>query len=222
MVQNESGPRAAYSIPARYGDVRVMLIDYDKDAMLLEHYRPLPEGHGVNFVLEWGRDRVSAGCRIVASERFPISFGSNLSVYRTRVAFSDPGTKIDETIGRIVRQRHQSSIALQLANASGQNADGHEEPVFRNGLLDSEARIPIRQTQDYVRMTWDGTKWVSSCTTDPSQPRDGFTVDAEEPPQQIQRLCEAYEKSLEDGRALIRAQAMLALEGKRLGRIRAS
>ena len=94
--------------------------------------------------------------------------------------------------------------------------------MFRNGLLDSEARIPIRQNQDYVRMTWDGTKWISFCTTDATQPRDGFTVDAEEPPQQIQRLCEAYEKSLEDGRALIRAQAMLALEGKKLGRIRAS
>ncbi|HVR42390.1 MAG TPA: hypothetical protein VMS56_03000 [Thermoanaerobaculia bacterium] len=220
MVAEENESKAAYWLPARLGEHRVMLIDYSPDGILIEHYRPLESESRAVFLLEWEGERVAVMCRLVQCEKFPVSWGSSFSVYRSSLIFVERDGELERRIAKMIEARHQVSITLQLANASGRLAASDNHPLFRNGLVtvDATERLKSHRPAEFVKMLWSGRKWTSSCTLDPSQPPDGFTVDAEEPSQQIQRLCEAYEKTSPEGRNLIRAQARLALEGRKLGR----
>lgn len=205
--------RSAYWLPAVLGEHRVMLIDYSAEGLLLEHYRELPVDIQAVFLIEWEGQRVAVICRVVQCEKFPVSWGSEFCVYRTSVLFIDGGADLERKLDRLIDARHQVSIALQMANASGQ-VPPRPHPTFRNGLVAIEQLGALRATE-YMRMTWDGRRWTALCTTDARQPAEGFTVSADEPAQQIQRLCEAYEQSTAEGRILIRAQARISVDGTR-------
>lgn len=206
----ESTSRAAYRLPAKLGDMRVVLIDYNADGVLLEHYRPVRPDQLPVFLLEWDGERVRQTCRVAHSEQFPVSFGSSIQVYRSTLLFVSPEEATIAMIDRIIRERARISISLQMANASGRSTDPHNEPSFRGGLVSAERD----EEPEFLRMCWNGCSWASLCTADPEQPADGFTIDAEEPGKQVQTLCELYEMSTADGRALIREQARISLEGK--------
>lgn len=223
MVAEDTGSKAAYWLPARLGEGRVMLIDYSPDGLLLEHYRPVEPNAQAVFLLEWEGERVAVLCRVVQCEKFPVSFGSSFTVYRSSAMFVDRDATLQSKISRMIEARHRSSITLQLENASGRHHSSEVQPLFRNGLVtvDTQSRLkPVAESrpEEYLRMSWSGRSWATVCTGDPTQPENGFTVDAEEPSQQVQRLCEAYEKTSAEGRSLIRAQARLSLEGRKLGR----
>lgn len=206
----ETTTRAAYRLPAKLGAMRVVLIDYNATGVLLEHYRPVRSDEQPMFLLEWDGERVKQPCHIAHSEQFPASFGSSIQVFRSSLLFDSPDDCTLEMIDRIIRERARISVSLQMANASGRAANPHDEPTFRNGLVgdDQEAE------PEFLRMSWNGLGWTSLCTSDASQPVDGFTVDAAEPANQIHTLCELYEMAPADGRQLIREQARLSLEGR--------
>ncbi len=212
---NAVAPRqkTAYWMPALLGEDRVMLIDFSADGLLLEHYRELPADADAVFLLEFEGERIATICRIVHCEKFPVSYGSSFSVYRTSVLFLDSDPEVERRIEAMIEARHQISIALQMANASGQGSQ-QPHPTFRNGLVAIDAGGEARRPE-FMRMTFDGRRWTALCTTDGKQPANGFAVCVEELPQQIQRLCEAYENSTEEGRILIRSQARLTIEGRK-------
>lgn len=212
MPAAESTPRAAYRLPAKLGDLRVVLIDYTADGVLLEHYRPLRENTEPLFVLEWDGDRVAEPCRIVSSEKFPIAWGSTIKVFRSTLRFLHADARALEMIDRIIRERHRISVALQMANASGRWGNPLNEPVFHNGLVESAPGA--EEAPEFLRMCWNGCSWSSVCTGEPEQPSDGFTIDAGEPANQIHSLCELYEVASPEGRRLIQEQARLSVEGK--------
>ena len=224
-VSQQATAKAAYSIPARLDEHRVMLIDYSQEGLVLEHYRQLAVGTEATFALEWEGERVSILCRVALCEKFPVSFGSSFCVFRSRLAILAATGEVGTKIEKMIQSRHQVSIALQMANASGHLDDAKPHPVFRNGLLSESSTRPSSDRQagkkfECIRLRWNGTKWASVWTLDPDQPADGFTIDADELPLQIQRLCEAYETTTEAGRNLIRLQAQLSLEGKQSTRAR--
>ena len=212
MVAAESNPRAAYRLPAKLGDVRVVLIDYTSDGVLLEHYRPLRDNEEPVFVLEWDGERVAEPCRVVSSEKFPIAWGSTIKVFRSTLRFAHAEAHALQVIDRIIRERHRISVALQMANASGRAGNSLNEPVFQNGLV--EPAPSAKEAPEFLRMCWNGCSWSSVCTGQPEQPPEGFTIDASEPANQIHSLCELYEVASPEGRTLIQEQARLSIEGK--------
>lgn len=224
-MSQQATAKAAYSIPARLDEHRVMLIDYSQDGLVLEHYRQLAIGTEATFALEWEGERVAVPCRVSVCEKFPVSFGSSFCVFRSRLAILSSTSEIGLQIERMIQSRHQMSMSLQMANASGHLDSGKPHPVFRNGLLSESStkqapEKPGGTKFECIRLRYNGTKWTSVWTLDSEQPQDGFTIDAAELPLQIQRLCEAYETTTEAGRNLIRLQAQLSLEGKQSSRAR--
>ncbi|HEY0590897.1 MAG TPA: hypothetical protein VGF40_03970 [Thermoanaerobaculia bacterium] len=211
MSVAEATSRAAYRLPAKLGDMRVVLIDYNADGVLLEHYRPVRTDQLPVFLLEWDGERVSQPCRVAVSEQFPVRFGSSIQVYRSTLLFVNPERETIAMIDRIIRERARISISLQMANASGRTADPYNEPTFRDGLIGASGK---EEEPEFLRMCWDGCAWASVCTADPEQPPDGFTIDAAEPASQIHTLCDLYEMATSEGRVLIREQARISLEGK--------
>jgi hypothetical protein len=211
MAAAESVSRAAYRLPAKLGELRVVLIDYSAEGVLLEHYRPLPTDRVPSFTLEWDGERVEETCRVDHSDKFPVAWGSSIKVFRTALRFLQPDGRTLEIIDRIIRERHRIFVSLQMANASGQAAAPLNEPVFHDGLIGA---ADGGGGAEFLRMCWNGCSWSTVCTGEPAQPPDGFTVDASEPSRQIHTLCELYEMSTAEGRKLIQAQARLSVEGK--------
>jgi hypothetical protein len=215
----ETSTRSAYRLPAKLGDLRVVLIDYSAEGLLLEHYRPLrSEGEPV-FVLEWDGERVEEPCRVASSDKFPIAWGSPIHVFRTSLEFVRPEGRALDIIGRIIQERHRLSVALQVANASGRSTDPTNEPVFQDGLVRGSSSEEDG-APEFLRMCWNGCSWSSVCTPEPAQPPNGFTIDAAEPSKQIHSLCELYEVASAEGRRMIQEQARLSLEEKVSGRRR--
>lgn len=216
----EGAARPAYWLPARLGEHRVMLIAYGPDGVTVEHYRPIEPDAIAEFRLEWEGEIVTVSCSIRQSEKCPAALGSSLFVFRSNIVFIGCDPQLEHRIDAMIQARHQVSVALQMDNASGKATVETDHPLFRNGMVHSStdhgaARTAATHPQEYVRMHWSGTSWSSVITLDPMQPVDGFTVDVDEAPQQIQQLCEVYERTSPQGRNLIRAQARLSVEGKR-------
>ncbi|HUP63913.1 MAG TPA: hypothetical protein VM557_01360 [Thermoanaerobaculia bacterium] len=223
MVEAETWKSGCW-LPAILDEHRVMLIDYSGEGILLEHYRALPVDEQAVFLLEWQDERVAIICRVVHCEKVPVASDSDFFVFRSSALFIEHDAALSERIDWMVRTRKEISRALRIANAAGEPGDIAPLPLFRNGLVtvDPAARRRLRPgaAPDFVRLTLENGRWTSVWTTDSVQPADGFTVDAEEPPAQIRRLCEAYEETSDEGRNLIRAQARVAVEGSTNGRDR--
>lgn len=222
IEENATGRDAkpAYWLPAKLGEHRVMLIDYGADGVVVEHYRPISSGTIAEFRLEWEGETVTVSCRVRRSDKCPVALGSSLVVFRSNIVFIDCDPQLERRIDAMIQARHLVSIALQMDNASGKPTVENNHALFRNGLVHSEsernsARTDSSRPQEYIRMAWNGTAWATLVTFDAAQPADGFTIDSDEPVQQIHQLCEVYEKTSAEGRNLIRAQARLSIEGKR-------
>ena len=211
MALAESTSRAAYRLPAKLGAMRVVLLDYSRDGVVLEHYRPLKEGENPVFLLEWDGERVTEPCRVAHSEKYPVSWGSSVQVFRSSLRFIPAEEGTIAMMDRIIRERSRISVALQMANASGQTVDAEHQPTLRDGLVVERSDD---ENPEFLRMSWSGFSWSSACTHDSAQPANGFTIDADEPSNQVQSLCELYEVATAEGRQLIREQARLSLEGK--------
>jgi len=63
----------------------------------------------------------------------------------------------------------------------------------------------------FLRCDFIAGRWLRTPTTKGEQPPEGFTISAEEEPDQVERLCSAYEKADGAGRKLIRTFAALSI-----------
>ena len=60
---------------------------------------------------------------------------------------------------------------------------------------------------NFIRCDFIAGRWLRTPTSKGDQPPEGFTISAEEEPDQIERLCSAYERADLPGRKLIRTFA---------------
>jgi hypothetical protein len=63
----------------------------------------------------------------------------------------------------------------------------------------------------YICYAYENNGWRRKRTHDPGQPNDGFTISALEDHEQAELLCDAYQRSDDDGRKLIRLFAQLSI-----------
>jgi hypothetical protein len=129
--------------------------------------------------------------------------------------------KLKQIIGRFIAR----ALDEQKANARGVVPVSVEKmPIFRHGQL-TENRSDIAEAigssalptdrvakeAGYICLQLEKNRWRKKRTPDPGQPVEGFTVSASEDQSQIQMLCDAYEKSDDDGRKMIQLFAQLSI-----------
>jgi len=104
-----------------------------------------------------------------------------------------------QTLRTIIAQRIERALDEQRANARGVPA-----------LLPTSTQ---RGTKDrgYVRYRLRGNEWTREATTEAEQPRDGFTIGADEREDHVALLCESYRTADFEGRRLIRRMAELSI-----------
>lgn len=219
--RREKRLQLAEPIVARFGTSVVVLIDLSPLGARIEHYSRIERGTERALRVDWAGDQVGIRGTIVRSrvDRF-IPGDQGLTVYRSGVAFDPVQSEQIAHVRQLISNAVAATLVEQVANARGFWTEAKPEmPIFRHGILttnDPHLEEKLRKylpnsdmvkQRGYVRMTLLGGRWSRTWTLDPSQPEEGFTISASEPPEEIKLLCEAYANSDAAARELIRQLA---------------
>jgi hypothetical protein len=212
---------------ARFGTEGVVLVDVSELGAKIEHYHRVKVGDEKIFRLRVKELAVAIHSRVVVSKVHRFAPGDDgLTVYRTGIEFTTATDSDLETIRQMISSARAQTLVEQVANAKGFVPPKGEMPIFRGGILTSnqvkiasektDAHLlpnrPIVKQIGYVRFYKRVGRWMKIWTMDPTQPDDGFTVSANEPVEQVDKLCDLYRNGDQKTRDLVRLLASTSLE----------
>lgn len=217
----------ARPIIARLGAAQVVLVDVSMLGARIEHSSPLATGQQAPLGFQWDEESIGVECRIVRSrlERFSVG-ADGLTVYHSGLEFLDTPAETKAQLRKMIELFITRALDEQKLNARGVVPESVENmPIFRyGGQLTSNQKditegvgsslLPtarIAKQSGYICLQLENRTWRKKRTHDPGQPADGFTVSALEDHNQIELLCQAYEKSDPDGRKMIQLFAQLSI-----------
>lgn len=220
--------RLAKPIIARLGTTGVVLIDISAYGARIEHYTRFDRGAERYLRIQWGSETGSLRCQIVSCRVHRFAPGDDgLTVYQSGLLFSEEeGSR--ELVKKLISAHLAGTLVEQVANARGfQPPNVAEMPIFRGGVLATEDAKVQPRTDDrhllpgndlvhnvgYICFSLVKGRWSRKWTLDPEQPKEGFTVSANEPMHQIDLLVDQYISSNVDQRRFIRTLASLSVEG---------
>jgi hypothetical protein len=173
------------------GNQRCLIIEVGLGGAKLEHANRVAIGDELDLEMPKRRLRVS----VRHSVALPGEAGI---VYHTGAAFEGLSETDHAAILELLIHEAEAQVATWEANLEGRL------PIERAG-----ARSVVAPRFIWMRMTRRG--WERTDTTDPNQPIDGFAVPAEQTPEEIKTLCDAYQAADEPTRASLRQLAALAI-----------
>jgi len=130
---------------------------------------------------------------------------------QAEVARSDGGqaglkfTEDSPVLRDLIAQSAKEVLRAQLANMTGER---EQNTLGEETLTASSSRLLGKS--GYVSMIFQDGKWKRRKALIGDQPSNGFTVSAMEPDDQVQLLCDTYEKGDENQRNLTRLLAELS------------
>ncbi|HEY2321942.1 MAG TPA: PilZ domain-containing protein [Thermoanaerobaculia bacterium] len=221
-------------IVARLGVAQVALVDLSVLGARVEHHSSLPAGTHTRLAFVWEDEPLSIECRIVRSRVERFSTGSDgVTVYHAGVEFENVDEATRDRVKAMIATFISRALEEQKLNARGAvpQHDVAKMPIFRHGgQLTANAKdrkegagvtaMPITRVTGeagYLCYILEHSTWRTKRTHDPGQPVDGFTISALEDTQQAQLLCDAYQRSDQEGRRMIQLFAQLSIvEGEGL------
>jgi hypothetical protein len=222
--------RLSESVVARLGTQGAVLVDMSLYGARVEHYSRLRVGDVRQLRLDVGEMSISVRATVVNSKVQRFAAGDDgLTVYRSGLDFSGEDSSHLGTVGQFIEHARAETLTEQIANAKGFAPPSKGEmPIFRGGALASNDfrvttakkdahLIPdkkIVKEVGFVRFAKKKERWTRVWTLDPSQPEEGFTVSANESPDQIELLCKLYRDGDRQTRDMIRLLSATSLENR--------
>jgi len=216
----------ANPLMARLGTTPVVLVDISTMGARVEHHIALPPGDRAKLTFTWEDEEISTDCRIVRSKLERFSVGADgLTVYHSGLEFDRATPEIKARIKRLIGLFISRALEEQKLNARGeiQQHDVDHMPIFRHGgqLTANTKDVDVGATplptsriareSGYICYHLENNTWRKKRTHDPGQPPEGFTISATEDRAQADLLCEAYQKSDQEGRKMIQLFAQLSI-----------
>ena len=187
-------------LAGRVGTARVYLVDASVEGVRVAHQGVIPAaGQSCRLSFDWEGHAIELECEVIHNSLFRLARSAEeKSVYHA-------GLRIAEAIGdsrAVMRQLVADCVARALdeqkANARGIPAVAVQ--AFQTG-----------KGTDFIRCELvDGT-WRRTATTRPDQPVNGFTISAEEERDQVELLCQTFERADVAGRKLIQTMAEMSI-----------
>lgn len=163
------------------------------------HSEPLDEER-VEILFAWKGHEIGLRCEVVrtvdVSEETQGVGGNLESGLRFTAAIGESGGALREMLGELVMREIEARRAVP------------REPLQRT--IDGDKTVRGRDAA-YTCYVLDGEIWKRRRIFLPEQPANGFTLARGEDSKEIQRLCEVYRASDEEGRRLIRMFAELSV-----------
>jgi hypothetical protein len=216
----------AQPLVARLGATQVVLVDISLMGARVEHHVPLIAGAYSQLSFLWEDVAIAVNCRIARSRLERFSAGADgMTVYHSGLEFegltNQARARLKGMIGRFITR----ALEEQKLNARGvlPEHDVSRMPIFRFGQLTANdkdiemagsALLPtsrVAKETGFICYALENNSWRRKRTHDPGQPMEGFTISAHEDHEQVELLCQAYQKSDRDGRRLIQLCAQLSL-----------
>jgi hypothetical protein len=176
-------------IAGTFGGFEVSIVEIGILGARIEHSAPLESPRG-DLQFAYGGSPVHMRCEIVRSS-------GSVSGLRFLAAIGESGDNLRDMLGQLVvkalESRHDSSATrLRIRSVDGdktvRGVDAH-----------------------FLAYQFENGAWKRRPVFLPEQPRIGFTVARGEDAAEMQRLCEVFEASDEEGRRLIRLFAELSV-----------
>jgi hypothetical protein len=185
-----------------------LVLDVGLGGAYLEHYGEAEEGKRFNLAFRWQGQNVEFVCEVVHSEVVKSTGGDGRSsVSHSGVRFVQPVGEAAAHLQDLMATFVGHILAAQKANAAGETGESAGATILAK--IGEARRMRARGYISY-RLK-DGKKWRVTATKSPLQPADGFTVADHEDEEEIETLCQAYERADEEGRRLIRLVAELSM-----------
>jgi hypothetical protein len=185
-------------IPGTFGPVAVTILEVGVLGARLQHSEALPERDELAFPYEGKEIRMR--CDVIRTfDADPLRFpgGGLISGLRFRSAIGESGDQLRVMLANLV------SRAIEERNESSATR-------IRLRIVDGDRTV--RGTDaNFISYRHEGGTWRKRHVFLPEQPSTGFTVARGEDSEEMQRLCEVYDASDEEGRRLIRLFAELSI-----------
>lgn len=207
------------------GTVKVELIELSVGGARLRHFTPLHVGQSVTLRFHWGEEAIQIPAGVIRSS---VDRYGSARVYISGVRFVSPAdgeqpAASRAAIKRLIEGFVKNALDEQIRNAKGatpawasrmlQSALAGEElaPFAAGGLDYADEKAQSLRDEGFIRYTYEGGRWAKSNTWESQQPEDGFTIWSFEDDEQVDLLCQDYERADPSTRALIRLCAELSL-----------
>lgn len=214
----------------RVGSTGVLVVDLSERGARLEHYnKRFGTGERIRFQFEFEGTSLSLPAEVRHSRVVRFLPGEEgVTVYRSGIQF----VAIDEAnlshVREVIATIVKRGLAEQVANVRGLGPVLQRDmPTFRTGVVDPGERDKGVRAEGaahlvkndswseeigYYRCRRVGNRWEKKWTTSAEQPDEGFTIPANESPEEIELLCQTWETTDDAGREFIRACAQVAVD----------
>jgi hypothetical protein len=184
----------------------VLVLDLGIAGAFIEHYGTAATGERFRLTFRWQGDDIEFECEVVRSVVVRAADAGGYSVSHTGVRFLEPVGDSAERLKDFIATFIGHVLAAQKANAAG-------EITPSATMLEQLGHARRMRTSGFLSYRLKDGKWWCIPTHSAKQPSDGFTVAAYEDEEEVQTLCETYERADDEGRRLIRMVAELSAMG---------
>lgn len=183
-------------LAGRAGAARIFVHDVSINGLRVVHQGSLPRpGSKVKIDFEWQGEKLEFECEVIHNEVHRMAKTPNeKSVYHAGLHIAAATGQSAVLLRQIVTEHVERALDEQRANARGIPAVAAH--AFQTG-----------KAKEFIRCQLVNGTWRRTTSTQKEQPDNGFSVSSAEEPRQIDMLCEAYERSNEEMRKLIRTMA---------------
>lgn len=203
----------------------IVIRDVSLTGLRADHDFPLKVGVEVRIAFTWHEVSIELTAGVIRC-KFE-TFSNGLTVYQSGFRFSESTSNGARRLRAQIADELMHALEEQRANARGDVPKFLERMVIfaRGGQLtenqgdvgyryESEIALPyyrIARERGYVRYSLESSGWTRKKTHSADQPEQGFTLWSHEDGEQVELLCEAYERGDRSTRWTIRTCAELSL-----------
>lgn len=214
--------RLDHPLQGTIGPQSVVIRDLSLLGCGLEHHFPLQIGSTIQLSFPFHGDIIQIQSAVIRCKLERALGERDLSVYISGLRFTESATWQVSVVRELITSQVARALDEQKANARGDIPKYlRSMAIFQDGILtahpaydEAQTSLPsmrIARARGYVRYSLEGGTWRKKKTSDPVQPAEGFTVWAYEDSEQLEQLCQAYQRTDPATRSLIRIIAELSL-----------
>lgn len=172
-----------------------VLVDLSHHGARIRHSAPVRRGASVRISFESAHARFSADAEVLAARVIGLGTGPS---YESRIRFTSLDAPSERVLATAIEELTERDIRRWVANLKGWS-DEPQSPV-------------AKPTGFFIRCRLRGEWWDRKCTSDTTQPADGFLLPSGSTEAEIVTLCDTYSRSDEDRRRTIRLMAAAAVD----------
>lgn len=184
------------------GDQRVVIQDISVGGVRVLHQHKFAEGETPRLKFTWDGEDMAFDCALTRTEVDTAQGDSKRVLYTSGARFTAALAGSEKPLREMIANHVMRALDEQKANARGL-------PPMTTTFLQTAAK-----QAGYIRCELVGGAWRKTQTDRPDQPRDGFTVSAQEEWSHIEMLCKSYQDADRAGRDMLRQLAALSVSSE--------